>query len=78
MKTRSRRPSAPRRRSRGAHPVPPPAPYPAVPPDVQAYLDRVQHELADARDELAGHRPPCPEDGLLVAVARLLESGRRG
>ena len=77
MRARSRRPSTPRRRSRVAHHVPPPAPYPAVPPDVQAYLDRVQHELADARDELAGRIPPCPEDGLLVAAARLLESGRR-
>jgi 1-acyl-sn-glycerol-3-phosphate acyltransferase len=77
MKRARRRTSRPRRRSRAPQPGPGAVSAHEVPPDVQAFLDRLQHELADARDEIAGRPRPNREDGLLVAMARVLESGRR-
>jgi 1-acyl-sn-glycerol-3-phosphate acyltransferase len=76
-----RRAVPPPRRSRSARRsaalAPARLPPADVPPEVQAFLDRLQNELAEARDEMAGRHPEDPSDGLLVTLARLLESGRR-
>jgi 1-acyl-sn-glycerol-3-phosphate acyltransferase len=70
MKRRRRAPRVPRR-AVGRRPQ-------APPPDLLARLERVERELAEAREALSHRSSRTPREGLLVTLARLAESGVRG